>query len=160
MSGGFPNRPTRSALGPTREDERPVQNAKRELSAADMNLNFQQVTGMGLVVARVAIGVDSLGTPVTPNFYQGLAWDPQQTLPDIVVTRNGVGDYTAVFQATYPDETGTQIATALKMGQAVPQGAGNNRGTVELPDAQTANIFLFVADTGAPVDSDFMLLLW
>lgn len=157
---GFPNRPTRTDYGPTREDERPVQNPKRELGATDMNLSFQQIAGMGLVVPRVAIGVDSQGTPVQANFYQGLAWDPQQTLPDIVVTRNGVGDYTAVFQATYADETNTQIATALKAGLASPVGTGNLNGIVELPDAQTANIFLFTADTGVVIDSDFFLLLW
>lgn len=157
---GFPNRPTRTAYGPTREDEGFVTNPKTELGAGTMNINFWQIAGMGLVVPRAAIGVDSLGTPVTANFFQALAWDPLQTLPDIVVTRNGVGDYTAVFQSTYADESDTQIATSLKMGMAIPQGTANLNGIVELPDAQTANIFLFTADTAASVDSNFMLLLW
>lgn len=156
---GFPNRPSRAAYGPTREDERPVQNPKRELGAQDMNVNFWQVAGMGLTAARAVIGVDSLGTPAVANFYQGLAWDPLQQLPDIVVTRNGVGDYTAVFQSTYADEQGTSIPTSLKAGKATPQGPNDYRGTVELPDAQTANIYLFDA-AGAPVDSDFLLELW
>jgi len=157
---GFPNRPSRTAYGPTREDERPVQNPKRELSAEDMNINFWQIAGMGLTAPRAVIGVDSLGTPVNPNFYQGLAWDPRQQLPDIVVTRNGTGDYTAVFQATYADEQDVQISTALLAGKASPQGTANLNGIVELPDAQTANIFIFDADAGTPIDSDFLLELW
>ncbi len=156
---GFPNRPIRSDYGPTREDERPVQNPKRELGAKDMNINFWQIAGMGLTAARVVIGVNSLGTPAVANSYQGLAWDPTQQLPDIIVTRNGVGDYTAVFQTTYADEDNVQIATSLQLGKATPQGSGDNRGSVELPDAQTANIFLFDA-AGSPVDADFMLELW
>ena len=157
---GFPNRPSRTAYGPTREDERPVQNPKRELSATDMNINFWQIAGMGLVVPRAVIGVDSLGTPSVANFYQGLAWDPLQLLPDIIVTRNGTGDYTAVFQTTYADEQGVQIATSLLAGKASPQGTANLNGIVEISDPQTANIFLFDADAGTAVDSDFLLELW
>lgn len=125
-----------------------------------MNLDFWQNAGMGLVVPRVAIGVDSLGTPVNANFYQGLAWDPKQLLPDIIVTRNGIGDYTAEFASTYVDQDDVDVATSLKMGMAIPVGTANLNGIVELPDAQTANIFLFTADTGASVDSNFILLIW
>ena len=158
---GFPNRPNRSAFGPTRQDERPVENPVTELGADDMNLDFHQNAGMGLVIQRVAILVGVSGAAiVSPHAYQGLAWDPTQSIPDIPVTYNGVGDYTVNFLSSYDDEKGTPVATALKGGQAIPQGSTNLNGIIELPDAQTVTVKLFQADTGAAIDSNFFLILW
>lgn len=156
---GFPNRPTRSTYGPTLENEREVQNPKRELGATAMNLDFWQGSGMGLVIQRVAIGVVAAGSPAT-HTYQGLAWDPAQTLPNIPVTNAGTGIYQAVFQSTYADQNGTLISTSLKGGIATPQGTANLNGVVSIADAQTADIRIYTADTGALTDSDFFLFLW
>jgi hypothetical protein len=48
--------------------------------------------------------------------YQGLAWDPEQGVTDIVFTRVGAGYYTFAFAATYVDELGNAQATALENG--------------------------------------------
>lgn len=160
---GFPNRPDRTAFGPTREDEQPVQNPVRELGAADMNLDFWQVSGMGLTSPRVTIIAEgsNVADPLpTPHAYQGIAWDPLQLLPSINITHAGTGIYQATFQPTYPDQDATVVATSLKGGQCVPQTLLNLNGVIQLPDAQTVDIRIFTADTGALTDADFLLLLW
>ncbi len=158
---GFPNRPARPAFGPERENERAVQNPERELDAKDMNLDFWQVSGMGLVTPRVTLLVGVTGAAiVSPHGYQGVAWDPKQLLPELPVTYVGVGDYQLILQPTYPDQLGNAVATALKGGKATPQGTGNLNGIVDIFDPVTVNIKLFTADTGAAVDSNFLLELW
>lgn len=156
---GFPNRPTRTTYGPTRENEREVQNPKRELGAETVNLDLWQGAGMGLVIQRVAIGVAAAGSP-TAHTYQGLAWDPLQTLPDIPVTLGATGVYTAVFQSQYADQDGTLVSTSLKGGIAVPQGTANLSGIVEITDAQTAIARIYTADSAVLTDSPFFLFLW
>ncbi len=160
---GFPNRPAGPAFGPTRENEEPVQNPKRELDAADMNLNFWQVAGMGLVSPRVtliATGSDVADPLPTPHPYQGIAWDPKQLLPDLVVTHPGPGVYQIVFQATYPDQDGVAVATSLKGGICTPQGTAILNATVDLANPLTVDITIFANDGTTPTDADFLLQLW
>lgn len=157
---GFPNRPSRTAFGPEKRNERRVQNPETELDSAEMNLDFWQVAGMGLVAPRVVIiALASGGSLPTPYSYQGIAWDPKGLLGAIPSVYNGVGDYEFNFAATYPDQRGVAIATSLKGGKVSAQTDQDIRGVVKIVTPTQAVVKLFDA-AGAPVDADILLELW
>jgi hypothetical protein len=157
--GGFPGRPSRDEFGPTYEDEFPVENPKRELGQAVINLNMWQLAGAGLVSPKVVITATVSGSAVTVT-NQLLAWDPNQTGAAIPIAYNSTGNYTPTFASTYPDEKGNSVATALIGGTALPNNTANINGVVNLTSGFEGVIYLFDADTGVPVNADFTLVIW
>ena len=155
---GFPNRPDRSEFGPTYEDERPVENPKRELGQSVVNLNMWQVAGVGLTSPKVVISATVSGSAVTVT-NQMLAWDPSQALGNITITYDATGDYTFAFSSTYPDEDGSSIATGLIGGSVFPNVATNVNGVLNMTSGYEGNIKLFDADAGSAIDADFLLVM-
>lgn len=156
---GFPGRPDRNEFGPTYEDERPVENPKRELGQAVVNLNMWQVAGMGLVSPKVVISTTVAGSAVTV-VNQMLAWDPNQDLANISVSYDGVGNYSFAFQSSYPNEDGNNVSTGLIGGTALPNTAANINGVLNMTSGYEGNIRLFDADAGTAIDADFLLVIW
>lgn len=156
---GFPNRPDRSEFGPTYEDERPVENPKRELGESVVNLNMWQVAGVSLTSPKVVISATVSGSAVTVT-NQMLAWDPAQDLSNITITYSATGDYTFAFASTYPDEDGNSIATGLIGGSVFPNAATNHNGILNLTSGYEGNIKIFDADAGTAADTDFLLVIW
>jgi len=113
--GGFPTRANRAAFGPTREDVKPVTDPARENSAADFNLSFWQLAGLGRVSPRAVLRCTVAGGVVT-TVDQLLAWDANAGLSPIAWTYRGVGVYSFTFASQYPDERPVNVALALTAG--------------------------------------------
>jgi len=109
---GFPNRSDRDAIGPTLENERPVKNPKREIGSDAFNLAFWQISGVSQTVPRISIRGNVSGSSVTVDV-QGVAWDPNGTLPAITVGYKDIGWYNFAFSSQYPDEKGVNQSLTL-----------------------------------------------
>lgn len=118
MGLGFPRRFTRDALGPTLRNTYPVENPETDIGAEEtFNPVFHQITGMNLVVPRAALVAEWGGASFT-LWHQEEAWNPKRSQAHPVLARTGAGLYTYTFAATYLDENGVAIPTALVAARA------------------------------------------
>jgi hypothetical protein len=162
---GFPVRPTRSTFGPDLENERRVENPRREIGAETFTLAWWQLAGMGRTSERVTLVGRWDGLAMQTD-YQAFAWDPNGQLPLLIPTRLGVGEYRVVFAATYPDEAGAQRPIELKAHAAHPQpSALGGPFIAQTRRISATEIEIKVWDAsgaGAPVLADvpFLLLVW
>lgn len=142
--GGFPNRPGRDDFGATMEDALLVENPKQDISAFIFNLSFWQLAGLSRVSPRAVIAFTVDAVPAVDGVpFQALAWDPEALLPALVIVRTGVGIYQIPFAATYPDETGTQRATALIGGFATVLGISALEAKINMVNPNTAEVRVF-----------------
>jgi len=156
---GFPNRPTRNDFGPTYENERPVQDPKREVGEDIYNLNFWQVAGLGLVAPKVIIVATVAGSVVT-TVNQFLAFDPSRSLSALTWTYEGVGHYSFDFQSQYPDEVGNNVNLSLVAGGAFVQGSTPLMSSLDLTSGYEGDLY-FEDDAGAATNpSKFMMVIW
>ena len=80
---GFPNRITRSSLGPSYQNAAKLGNPKQEADASVFNLLCWQAAGMNLVVPKgIVVGLDD-GNGNLSVVQQGFVWDPDQQLAPI-----------------------------------------------------------------------------
>ncbi len=157
---GYPNQISRDAFGPTLENEFPIANPKREVGQEALNLDFWQSAGMNKTAPYVVIYATVAGAVVTVQ-KQGLAFDPNDAVPDITIAYDGVGDYSFAFDATYPDLNGTATVLTLFGGTVFPQIAGSGTiGNVLLTSGIAGGIEIRTASTDALVDADFILVLY
>jgi hypothetical protein len=160
---GFPNRISRSTLGPKLQDKYPVVKPTEEVGAATVNLDFWQLAGMNLTAARALLYVTatvSAGTTV----YQGIAWDPDGTLPLVTWTRAGLGTFEfALASSTYKDEANADITVELLGGAVFPQAlSGSNLvfGQYQKTGVRSGRVHLYSPQAAAKVDVDFILALF
>jgi len=112
---GFPTRTSRDGFGPTLENERAVKNEKIEISAERFNSAWWNLAGLSQVGAKALIHATVSGGVVT-NAFQSFAFDPNGAVSPITFTYEAAGWFSFALSATYPDETGASIATALESG--------------------------------------------
>mgnify|MGYP000882923434 CR=1 FL=1 len=156
---GFPTRLTRAAFGPT----------KRNLSAGlispeyyqganEVELSHWQVSGMSLAIHRAwalvtwdgADGATSVSLTAS-----GEAWDPRaQYVP--TVARTSAGVYTVTYAASYPDETATEVSTALLAASATPQSSSARHATCTISSSRIVNVFVWDA-AGIAADASFLV---
>ena len=110
---GFPTRPTRAAFGPTRKDDGVAPDDARYYGAGHINLDLWQGAGMGIVVPR-AVAFINLNGAAPALAWDTKAWDPNLVAAAPVFSRQAQGQFRLLYLATYPDETGAAMATALK----------------------------------------------
>jgi len=151
--GGFPTRPSRTSFGPDYEDERPVQDSKREVGAGIFNLGFWQLAGVGRVSPRVVLFCAVAGSACT-TVQQMLAFDPDGLLGLLTWTYNGAGSYSIAFASQYPDELGNDINVSLLGGIALSASSSPLVGSVEMTSAYEATVH-FASDP-----TDFVMVLW
>jgi len=114
---GFPTRANRVAFGPTRQDYKPVTDPVRQNSAADFNLAYWQLAGIGRVAPRAVLRCTVAGGVVT-TAEQLIAWDSNGALSPLTWTYRGVGFYEFAFAAQYPNELGSNTSLVLMSGLA------------------------------------------
>jgi hypothetical protein len=157
---GFPIRPERDGFGPPLEDERPVENPRKEIGAGAFNLAWWQLAGIGRTVERVTL-LGRWDGALMQNDYQAFAWDPEGLLPPIIPTRSGVGVYKVTFAANYPDETGTNRSIAIVAHGAHPQpAAGAGPFTAHTLKLSATEIEIRTFSGGVAADVPFLLLVW
>jgi len=156
---GFPNVPNRSAFGPTYENKRKVQDANKELGADVINLLMWQIAGASRVVAQATLIYDPVTDKIT---YQALAFDPKNELPSIAVVKNGVGDYTFTFAATYLNQQGTATPFLPRMARAsVQQTAVYLANLAATTFLNNLDVQVQVRDAAATlIDRPVLLLVW
>ena len=162
---GSPNRPSRDAYGPTYKNERRVNNPEKELDAAIANLLMWQAAGIGLVTPKAKLLIDGATATV---IYQGLTFDPNGELPDLVVTRNGPGDYEIDFPASsFPDQNGNSVALGMQWAEAksvlVASGAALFIESTFIASATKVEAKIYDASGAgapAPADSKFALAVY
>ncbi len=154
---GFPERPPRVAFGPEMKNKRPPQIPETDLSADQVNLDFWQISGAGRTLPMAVFLYDG----ATPNLiFQAMAFDPNQELADLTIVKNGTGDYTFTFEATYKNEKGQDIAFVPRMSMAMFQGGtAGDKATPFPPFGQ--DILVRVRNAAeALIDGTFMLAVW
>jgi len=112
---GFPDRTSRTDIGPTLENERPVTNPLKEIPAGAFNEAFWQAAGMSQVTPKAVLHCTVSGGVVTVAA-QGLTWDPDGALANIVFTYINAGYYEFAFANQYPDEAGVNQSTNITGG--------------------------------------------
>jgi hypothetical protein len=122
MGYGFPKRFTRDQLGPQLRNTYPVENPETDIGAETWNPLMHQVSGMNLVVPRVAL-VAAWGGAAFDLATQAEAWNPKGDQAHPVLGRTSTGDYTYTFAATYKDEDGVAQPLALGAPRVTPFGA-------------------------------------
>ena len=160
---GFPTRPTRRAFGPTRQDDGVTSDDAKYVGAVHFNLDFWQVAGMGVVAARAACFIDlAAGTPVIA--WHTEAWDPDAEDAAPTLNHPGVGEFQLVYAASYPDEKGTAVATAVKGALAIAQSLTDFR-TAQKIAADGITVDLRLRDSAGAVHDGgaadgLLVLLW
>ena len=157
---GFPNRPKRTDLGPTYENERPVTNPKREIGFNIFNLDFWQLSGLGRV-APLAVLIADVSEPSPVITYQGLAFDPNNALGSISISY-GQSFYDIQFAAEYPDENGELVTLDIKGGIAASlDPAVPALGTAHIITGNNVEVHFVRVLDAVPVDvTSFILVLW
>lgn len=161
---GYPTRIVRSSLGPTLEDEYPVQNPRTQIPAAAFNAAFHALAGLNLSCIARAVVVASYVAPTLTTLYQAEAWNPEGGQAHPVLARAGVGDYTLTFAASYLDEEGVAVPTALMAPKASAHPVIAAWGDVAIAAAYIdasnpliVHVKIFDAATGNPLDAPFAL---
>jgi len=157
---GFPNRPSRANFGPTFQDERPVTNPEKEVSAGQVNLLFWQVAGMGLVAPKAVITCTVSGGVVT-NVTQALAFDPKGEVSKISFAYAEAGRYTFAFSQQYADQLEVDRDLALVGGIVMPMNqSAAGVGVVQLDNGYSGTVRLFNMSGTLTDPSAFVLVLW
>lgn len=153
---GFPNKPTREQFGPNMENARPPVIPEKDLSAAQVNLAFWQAAGSGRTCAAALVLIDG----ATPDILlQNMTFDPNQTLPDLALVKNGTGDYTITFAATYQDQNGQDVSFVPKAAMAhIQESLLNATEQVEV-SGQDVNVKTY-NNVPNPIDTTVLLLVW
>jgi len=153
---GFPRIPSRSAFGPTFQNVRPVKDPARELDAATMNLLAWQVAGAGRTVPQAWLTYDG-SIPSMVDYREAFSPRVDVGIPGNV--KNGTGDYTFTYAATYEDENGAEVSFAPSMAiAAVQNGAAGVEATAAV-SGQTIRVRVRNA-AGTFVDGIVLLLVW
>jgi hypothetical protein len=119
---GFPTRPSRAAFGPrTLKDRKTVVDNSKEIGATTFELMFWQLAGLGIASSLAWVLFHWNGVDVVIDA-SAESWDPYSVyVPD--VTRTSAGVYVVTYAATFQDERGTTVATALKSCEVIAQGS-------------------------------------
>lgn len=148
---GYPNKITRSDLGPVYEDAVKPANPKTELTAGTFNLMAWQLAGLNGQAARV-FSYCKIAASVLTQQTQALAWDPNQALPNIQWTRVGLGSYTWTLPngglgvGIYPDANGQSVGAGLLVCKVAPQGTADITGVGAVnPDGVSGTVNCFIA---------------
>jgi hypothetical protein len=111
------------------EDLYPVQNPKKEMSAAIANTAFWDIAGLcqtGCMAVMKAV-VSGAAVAIGDEFF-GLACDPNGAVNPITFAYEAAGYYSFAFAAQYPDENGTDKSLGLSHGVAAPVDSVTYRG--------------------------------
>lgn len=161
---GFPTRIARTTLGQVMEDEAPVKNPKRQLSAGTVNLAHWQLAGAQLVVPRALIVAKIVAGPAVETESQLIAWDPNGALAMLTWTYSAVGNYLLTLAAQYNDENGTPVNTDMLFGYAMVQTASDLSANAERVSGVSFRVRVKTTASGALTElgaSDRLgLLLW
>jgi len=161
---GYPTRLLRSTFGPTLEDQYPVKNPRTQIPAKTFNAAFHVLAGLNLsCLARAVVVAEYTGGSLVTQ-YQAEAWNPNESQAHPVLARVGAGDYTLTFAASYLDEQGVSVPTALMAPRAIAFPAIAAWGDVVIAAAYidgsnplVVHVKLFAASTGTAVDAPFFL---
>lgn len=156
---GFPIRPSRSALGPTKLDRRVVRDHARESGATEINLAWWLLAGSAGVVPQAWLYATQTGTDIPVIVARQEAWNPRRDQAAPTMARTSAGLYVVTYAASYPDETGTSQTTQLYGGAPTPQSLSDLRGTALVSSSRIVTVSIFNAG-GAATDSGFMLTVW
>lgn len=118
----FPNRTTRSQLGPRFRDVYPVENPETDLGAGQLNEALDQIAGMNVIVPRVSLAASWGGSAFNIE-HQAEAWNSDEAQLHPVLARISAGRYTYTFVATYVDGDGNVVATVLGPPRIAPTAA-------------------------------------
>lgn len=161
---GYPTRIIRSTFGPTLEDEYPVQNPRTQIPATAFNTLFHQLAGLNVSSLTRAVVVAEFTGGVLVTRYQAEAWNPEGGQAHPVLARVGAGDYTLTFAASYLDEQGIVVPTALTAPKASAHPVVAAWGDVAIAGAYldavnplVVHVKIFDAATGNPLDAPFVL---
>jgi hypothetical protein len=163
---GFPNRPTRLALGPLQPyNRKPTIAPDKELDANVAKLLLWQVAGLGLSGPRAWAMVTFTGPTTYTVTAWGAGWRPDDqgsvsTAAKPSIGRTSAGVLTAQYPATIPDQDGIAQTTQLFGADALPQGLTFMRKAQQVnADGRTVDIRIWDA-AGAAADSSFLLSVW
>jgi hypothetical protein len=121
---GYPNKITRSALGPTYQNATKIGNPKEEIDATIFNLMCWQVSGMNGTTPRAVI-IGQADNATIQFVKQFLSWDPNGALGPTTFARTGTGAYTWALPGTgtYSDMNGNAVAFAADFVMAFALGS-------------------------------------
>lgn len=154
---GFPTRTTRAAFGPTKRNlSAGLMSPEYYQGASEIELSHWQVSGMSLAVCRAWALVTWDGATSMSLTSSGEAWDPRaEAVP--TVARTSAGVYTVTYAASYNDETGTAVSTALLAASATPQSNSARHATCTISSSRIINVFVWDA-AGSAADASFLVM--
>lgn len=154
---GFPSRMGRLALGPLElRARRPTISPDQELSPEVAKLLFWQVSGVGLVAPLAGCLVNG-ATGAVVSAWSAWRPDAQAAFAAPTPARTGPGVYSFAYAASYLDQDGTEVATALRAARVTPQSLTFFRAAQKVdPDGRSVQVRTFDA-AGVAADVDFLL---
>lgn len=148
---GFPNRITRSSLGPSYQNAAKLGNPKQEADASVFNLLCWQAAGMNLVVPKgIVVGLDD-GNGNLSVVQQGFVWDPDQQLAPMVFTKTGTGvwDWVLPGSGSYPDMNGNIVPAGILFTDPKPAASTDRiMNAMTDGDGNSGSMYCFFANTG------------
>jgi len=153
---GFPTRISRTALGPTLQDRKPVVNPEKEVGKAALNLAFWQIAGLNVVSPVAVVLIDANGLVLTHSE----VWDPNRTTSGPTVERLDSGWYSIEYATEYNNEQGTPVTISLMAAAAFPQTDSTALfGTALVTAANACTVKVWNA-AGAPADCKVLVVLY
>ncbi|AUX31917.1 MULTISPECIES: hypothetical protein [Sorangium] len=154
---GWPTRISRSALGPTYTNQRPVARPDQQVGAKVLNLDFWTVAGLaGVGPQAFAVVNGGAGSFIARNE----TWNASGTAAIPAATRTGAGNYTITYPATVLDETGQSVAINLYGALVVPQTTSASLFGTALATSPNVIGVRIRNTSGTLTDSNFLLLVF
>lgn len=157
---GFPTRIGRSALGPSKTNQRRVIDPTKEISSVEWNLVRWEVAGMAGVVPQAWVFATFTGPDQIAVTAHREAWAPDGTSSAPTISRTSAGLYVITYDATYPDENGTAVAIQLFGGTVGPSATTNLNGVASVSSNRIVTVSIFTANSAAATDSSFLVAVW
>ncbi|WP_437759476.1 hypothetical protein [Sorangium sp. So ce1389] len=154
---GWPTRISRSALGPTYKNQRPVVRPDQQVGANVINLDFWTVAGMaGVCPQAFAVVNGGTGAFIARNE----TWNASGTAATPTTTRNAAGSYTITYPASVLDESGQTVAINLYGASVAPQTTSLSLFGTALATSPNVITVRVRNTAGTLTDSNFLLLVF
>jgi len=111
----FPTRTGRTAFGPTFENESPVRNPAKEISADTINLLAWNNAGLCQVTPKGVLRVTVAATVPTAQ-YESYVWNPNGSTSVATLAFESTGVYSFLFSQSYANYNGASVNISLQLG--------------------------------------------
>lgn len=156
---GWPNRISRTSLGPVLVNPKPITDPTRQADANVFNLDFWTVGGLAQASPKAWAYFTTAGAAIQLVAHAEV-WNPNRNQPAPVPAYVGAGQYTVTYLDTYPDASGDEVAHGILFPVARPVNTLTNSIGLASLAGSVVTVNLKTNPGNLLADFAFALFLW